>query len=94
MAWRDELICELSKLKQDAFVKEILYLCQHFSGFGDKNKFDKLSSKLMVMKDHLGEYEPDYDSMIKDDRIPEIELSDKVLRALSKLQRNHYYEKL
>ena len=91
MAWRDELVCELSKLKKDAFIEEIIYLCQHFSGLGDRNKFDKLSSKLRVMKDHLGEYEPDYDSLIKDDRIPETELSDKVLRALSKIQRNHHY---
>lgn len=44
------------------------------------------------MKDHLGEYEPDYDSMIKDDRIPETEISDKVLRVLSKMQRNHHYD--
>ena len=92
MEWRDELVCELSKLKQDTFVKEILYLCQNFSGLGDENKFKSLSSKLMVLKDHLGEYEPDYDSLIKDDRIPETELSDKVLRALSKMQRNHCYD--
>ena len=91
MAWRDELVCELSKLKQDAFIEEIVYLSQYFSGFGDRNKFDKLSSKLRVMKAHLGEYEPDYDSLIKDERIPEKELSDKVLRALSKMQRNHNY---
>lgn len=92
MAWRDELVCELSKLKQDKFVEEIIYLSQHFSGLGDRNKFDKLSSKLRVMKDHLAEYEPDYDFLIKDDRIPETELSDKVLRALSKMQRNHHYD--
>jgi hypothetical protein len=92
MAWRDELVCELSKLKQDKFVDEIIYLSQHFSGLGDRNKFDKLSAKLRVMKDHLGEYEPDYDLLIKDDRIPETELSDKVLRALSKMQRNHHYD--
>lgn len=92
MAWRDELVCELSKLKQDTFVEEIVNLCQHFSGLGDRNKFNKLCSKLWVMRDHLGEYESDYDSLIKDDRIPETELSDKVLRALSKLQRNHHYD--
>lgn len=92
MAWRDELVCELSRLKQDTFVEEILYLCQHFSGLGDRNKFDKLSSKLRVMKEHLGEYEADYNSLILDDRIPETELSAKVLRAISKLQRNHHYD--
>lgn len=59
MAWRDELVCELSKLKQDAFVDEIVNLCQHFQEMGDRNKFDKLCSKLRVMKDHLGEYEFD-----------------------------------
>jgi len=91
MEWRDELVCELSKLKKDAFIEEIIYLSQHFSGLGDRNKFDKLSSKLRVMKEHLSEYEPDHDFMIKDERIPETELSDKVLRALSKLQRNHHY---
>lgn len=91
MTWRDELVCELSKLKQDTFIEEIIYLSQHFSGLGDRNKFDKLCSKLRVMKEHLGEYEPDYDFLIKDERIPETELSDKVLRALSKMQRNHHY---
>lgn len=62
MTWRDELVCELSKLKQDTFVEKIIYLSQHFSGLGDRNKFDKLCSKLRVMKEHLGEY----DSLVKD----------------------------
>ena len=92
MAWRDELICELSNFKQDTFVEEILHLCHHFSGWDDRSQFDKLCSKLRVMKDHLEQYEPDYDSMIKDDRITEAEISDNMLRALSKLQRNHHYD--
>ena len=92
IAWRDELVYELSKLKKDTLVEEILNLCQRFVGVGDKRKFNELSSKLSILKDHLGEYEIDYDRQIKDDRISETELSDKVLQAL-KMQRNHHYDR-
>ena len=90
--WRDELVRELSKLKKDEFVEEIISLCNHFSGFGDRRRFDNIASKLNVMKDHLEEYELDDSLLINDDRIPENELSDKMIRALSKMQRNHHYD--
>ena len=46
-----------------------------------------------VLKDHLDEYKEDCSTaQIEDDsRIPEKEICDKMLRALSKLQRNHHY---
>lgn len=44
------------------------------------------------MKEHLNDYiENSTDTVINDIRIPEKELVEKILRALSKLQRNHNY---
>ena len=48
---------------------------------------------ILFPKDHLDEYKEDCSTaQIEDDsRIPEKEICDKMLRALSKLQRNHHY---
>lgn len=93
LQWKERLCFELSQIKGDAYIDEIIALASHFTGWDDKTRFDKLESKLYVLKDHLDEYKEDYNTEeIEDDSlIPEKEICDKLLRALSKLQRNHHY---
>lgn len=88
--WKEKLLYELTQIKEDEFVEEIKRLLTHFSGLGDKSRFDRLESKLYVLKEHLDEYIP-AEEVFDDDRIPEKELTDKILRALLKLQRNNHY---
>lgn len=91
--WKEQLSFELAKIENDGFVTEIIGLLSHFSGWGDETRFEKLESKLYVLKEHLDEYREDCSTVqIEDDsRIPEIEICDKMLRAISKLQRNSHY---
>lgn len=93
MQWREQLSFELAKIENDGFVTEIIGLLSHFSGLGDETRFKKLESKLYVLKEHLDEYREDCSTVqIEDDsRIPEAEICDKMLRAISKLQRNFHY---
>lgn len=85
---------ELGKIKGDAYIDEIVSLVSHFTGWNDKARFAKLESKIYVLKDYLDEYKDDCSTaQIEDDsRIPEEEICDTMLRALSKLQRNNYYD--
>lgn len=94
LRWKEQLCFELGQLKGDAYIDGIIALASHFTGWDDKSRFDKLASKLYVLKEHLGDYQDDCSTMqIEDDsRIPEKEICDKMLRALSKLQRNHHYD--
>lgn len=93
LQWKDRVCFELAKIEGDTYIDEIIALSSHFTGWDDKTRFDKLESKLYVLKDHLDEYKEDCSTaQIEDDsRIPEKEICDKMLRALSKLQRNHHY---
>lgn len=93
LQWKERLCFELGQIKGDAYIDEIIALASHFTGWDDKTRFDKLESKLYVLKEHLDEYKEDCNTEeIEDDsRIPEKEICDKLLRALSKLQRNHHY---
>ena len=90
--WKEQLCFELLKVEDDGFISEILDLFANFSGLGDKTRFERLETKLCVLKDHLDEYrEICSEIQIDDMRIPEKEICDKVLRAISKLQRNNNY---
>lgn len=93
MQWKEQLSFELAKFENDDFVTEIIKLLSHFSGLGDETRFEKLESKLYVLKEYLDEYREDCNTVqIEDDsRIPEKEVYDKMLRAISKLQRNSHY---
>ena len=93
--WKEQLYFELHKLEDDTFIAGILELLSNFSGWGDKSRFDKLESKLYVLKDHLDEYRAHYNNVqvVDDIRVPEKEICDKMLRAVSKLQRNHHYNR-
>lgn len=93
LKWKEQLFFELSKIKNDPFVTEIIDILSNFTGFGDKTRFDKLEQKLYVLQEHLEEYREDCSAVqIEDDgRIPEKEICDTMLRAISKLQRNHHY---
>ena len=61
-------------------------------GLGDvykrQGRFEKLESKLNVLRDHLEEYgDNGSEAQIEDDsRIPEKDICDKVLLSMSKLQ--------
>lgn len=94
LRWREQLNFELNKIEEDAYIVDILKLLNGFSGFADKSRFEKLESKLYVLREHLDEYRDSCcEVQIEDDmRIPEKEISDKILRALSKMQRNHHYD--
>lgn len=93
LKWQDQLCFELNKIEGDNYIDEIMKLLTHFSGWGDEGRFEKLESKLNVLRDHLEEYgDNGSETQIEDDsRIPEKEICDKVLRSMSKLQRNHNY---
>ena len=93
LKWKEQLFFELSKIENDPFVTEIIDILSNFTGFGDKTRFDKLEQKLYVLQEHLEEYREDRSAVqIEDDgRIPEKEICDTMLRAISKLQRNHHY---
>lgn len=94
LRWKDQLCFELGQIEGDAYIDGIIALASHFTGWDDKSRFDKLESKLYVLKEHLEEYREDCSTVqIEDDsRIPEKEICDKMLRAISKLQRNHHYD--
>lgn len=94
LQWKEKLHFELIQINDDPYVAEILKLMNHFTGWNDRSTFEKLASKLYALKDHLDEYR-EYDGYIQieeDSRIPEKEICDNVLRAISKLQRNHNYD--
>lgn len=92
LRWRDELVLSLSQLKKDAYIDEVIKLLKRFDGWNDKKKFEEVESKLSVLKEHIEEYTTTSNSLeIMDERIPEKVLLNKVLRAVSKLQRNHSY---
>ena len=93
LKWKDQLCFELNKIEGDNYIDEIMKLLTNFSGLGDEGRFEKLESKLNVLRDHLEEYSDNCsETQIEDDsRIPEKEICDKVLRSMSKLQRNHNY---
>lgn len=91
--WKADLEYELSKLKQDQLVVDILELFNQFNGWSDQQSFIQLESKLKVLKEHLLDYkEVKIDNLEIDDiRIPERELNEKLLGALCKLQKNSHY---
>lgn len=92
MNWRDELVLELSSLKQDTFISELINLSNHFTGFDDVSRFSKIESKLNVLKQRIDEYEISIsDSIIDDNRLSEDTLLSKITKALTKLQRNYNY---
>ena len=93
LQWKEQLLFELSKIENDDFIIETIRLLSKFSGLGDKSRFDKLEAKLYVLKEDLEEYREDCRTVqIEDDsRIPAKEICNKMLRAISKLQRNHTY---
>ena len=94
LKWREQLEFELNKIEEDSYIIDILKLLNGFSGFADKSRFEKLEAKLYVLREHLDEYRDSCSEVqIEDDkRISEKEISDKILRVLSKMQRNHHYD--
>lgn len=94
LRWKEQLLFELNKIEKDPFIATIIKLLSRFSGLGDESRFGKLESKLYVLKEHLEEYRDNYSEIdIEDDaRIPEKEICARILRILSKLQRNSYYD--
>ena len=94
LRWKEQLCFELEQIEDDKYITGIIELASGFTGWNDKSKFSRLESKLYALKDHLSEYQKECHTVrIEDvDRIPEKEICDKVLRALSKLQRNHNYD--
>ncbi len=91
--WKAKLEYELSQLKQDQLITDIQKLFNRFTGWTDKKTFAQLEAKLFVLSEHLQDYETTQseDVDIDDLRIPERELSEKLLRALCNLQKNAHY---
>ena len=92
MRWRDELVLSLAQLKKDDYIDEVIKLLKKFDGLTDKTKFEQVESKLSVLKEHIDEYIINSNNLtIVDERVQEKELLNKVLRVVSKLQKNHSY---
>ena len=92
MRWRDEIVLSLSQLKKDDYIDEVIKLLKKFDGLTDKTKFEQVESKLSVLKEHIDEYIINSNNItISDERVQEKELLNKVLKAVSKLQKNHSY---
>lgn len=90
--WRDELIIELSALREETIVAEIIHKLQHFTGLGDKKKFDDVESKLLTLDKKLDEYKPTViEKEISDVRIDEEALVKDILMSVVNLQKNHTY---
>ena len=91
--WKAKMEYELSQLKQDQLITDILKLFNRFTGWSDKKTFSQLEAKLLVLSEHLKEYEMMQSEYVEIDdlRIPERELSEKILGALCKLQKNTHY---
>ena len=91
--WKEQLVFELYKIEGDPFIEKVLDLLANFGGWDDKSRFEKLETKLYVLKEHLDKYAQNcIDILVEDDiRIPEKEICDKMSRAILKLQRNHNY---
>ena len=88
--WCDELFIELSDVKNDEFISATKRLLTNYLGWGDKNRFEKLESKLLVLRSSLDKYILDVEDIIADDeRISESLLLEKTQKALVKLQKNH-----
>ena len=93
MKWRDELVLSLLQLKKDNYIDEVIKLLEKFNGWSDKKEFEQVESKLSVLKEHIEKYAINSNDLeIVDERIQEEKLVNKVLRAVSKLQRNHAYD--
>lgn len=91
--WKAKMEYELSQLKQDQLITDIQKLFNRFTGWTDEKTFSQLEAKLLVLSEHLNDYETiqNEDIEIDDLRIPERELSEKILGALCKLQKNTHY---
>lgn len=88
MRWRDEIVLSLSQLKKDDYIDEVIKLLKKFDGLTDKTKFEQVESKLSVLKEHIDEYIINSNNItISDERVQEKELLNKVLKAVSKLQK-------
>lgn len=56
LKWKEQLNFELNKMKDDEYIVDILKVLNGFRGFGDRELFEKLESKLYVLREHLDEY--------------------------------------
>ena len=69
LKWKEQLCFELNKIEGDNYIDEIMKLLTHFSGWGDEDRFEKLESKLSVLRDHLEEYSDNgSEAQIEDDK--------------------------
>lgn len=74
---------ELVQLKQDEFIIDLMKQLNGFSGWGDKERFQKIESKLQVLKGRIEEYIVELSPAIAEDkRIPEQMLVDKMYSNL------------
>ena len=56
ISWKNIMLYELKKLKQDEFIAEIVAVFDAFGGLHDERAFDDLSSKLVILKDNIDQY--------------------------------------
>ena len=56
ISWKNMMLYELKKLKQDDFIAEIVVAFNAFGGLHDERAFDDLSSKLVILKDNIDQY--------------------------------------
>lgn len=73
IAWKNKILFELKKLKQDDFISEIINTFGCFGRLSDERTFDDLSSKLYILKDNINQYLVDDNN----EATEEIEMSNK-----------------
>lgn len=56
IAWKNKVLYELKKLKQDDFISEIIIAFNAFGGLHDERAFEDVSSKLYTLKDNIDQY--------------------------------------
>lgn len=56
ISWKNMILYEIKKLKQDDFIAEIVVAFNAFGGVHDERAFDDLSSKLVILKNNIDQY--------------------------------------
>lgn len=54
--WKEEVLFELRKMKQDDLVKELQELLTFFNGLNDELTLNKVAAKLKILVNNIGEY--------------------------------------
>lgn len=86
--WKEKLLFELGRIKQDDFIVGIVDTLGKFNGWSDKKYFQQLEVKLNIFMDNIDEYFYESNDFQNSSSFDNVKFVDRVIRSLSKLQRN------